>query len=164
MSGTSDRSNGGETQRLIDKLRDTLPTLLPTVYRAMLDVALQFMDHLLKLKVGPKEKRVWCFGPYREGGRERIEKIARKVAEFGYAPITGFGFMRANEPYKIHPLTDIMPSSVQELQKAIPGHIFFYEIPRLASKAIIDMTIQRGQHDELRGCFDHKIPALGYVV
>lgn len=156
--------DGDEVQSLVDRLRDRLPALLPQAYKALLDIAIEFMEVLIAKKVGPRERRVWCFGPYPSGGRERIEQLAKKVSQLGYAPMTGFGFYTPNAPNQLHPISEMMPPIVMQLKQAIPGHVFFHEIPRLAGKAILDMTIERGQNDELRGCFDNKIPALGFVV
>jgi hypothetical protein len=164
-NGGNETSNESDEhfREVIDKLRDRLPSLLPKAYSALIELGFEIIEKGRRI-IGPRRKRVFCFGPYPEGGRGRINHIAQKVSKLGYTALTGFGFYRANDSDTLHPLTEMMPPIVMKLKESIPGHIFFHELPRLASKATVDMTIERGQNDELRGCYDHKIPCLGYVI
>jgi len=148
----------------LEGLRDASPEVLLLVYKKLLDDAFKEMEDNLSNRAGDRKRRVFCFGPYPNGGWQRIDAVAKKVSEFGYSALTGFGYYRANQPDQIRPLDEILSPIVMDFSKIIPGHTFFHEIVKIAGKATFDMTVGRGQSDELRGCYDYRIPSLGFIT
>jgi hypothetical protein len=86
------------------------------------------------------------------------------VAAYGYGAMTGFGYYQAGKPGTFHDLQKILPEPVKRLIRIIPAYTYLHELPRLSSKAVFYQNEERGQAHELLGCFEHKIPSLGFIV
>jgi len=153
-----------EVKDVIRHLRESVPSILPKVYLILISLALEVMNPLLDAKMGPREKRVFVGGYFLKEGRENVNKVARKVSSLGYSVLTDFGFYRAGEPEVLHSISQVTPPAVVKLKEAIPSHILYHELPQVADKAVLEMTIEKGQNDELRGCYNYRIPLLGFVI
>jgi len=120
-------------------------------------------NKVLNIRIGPRETRIGVFGPYPKGGKKVIQSVAQVVSKLGYNAFTGNGVYRKNNPNDLIEINDILPAHVQKVRKRIPDRILFHEFPRLVSKAIFFENDERGQYEELRGCMEYEVPALGFI-
>lgn len=150
-----------EMERILRKVLE--PNILGIVYDHFIEPSIGWVCSLADQKIGPRETRIGVFGPYPEGGEKIINEIAKIVSKHGSAAITGKGFYIANEPGRFHVIDEIMPQMIGKIKLLVGDRRFFYHFPRLVNKAIFNMHIERTQVVELQGCYDFKIPMMGFI-
>jgi hypothetical protein len=153
-----------EIREITEMLREHIPQAVPKVHRALLKMAFQGVEPTLETKIGPKTNRIWVFGPYPNGGREILQKVAKKVAKFGYSALTGFGFYSEGKPEKFYPLSAVLPPPVLSVIKIIPSYTYLHELPLLGAMAVFYQNQERAQVHELIGCYDYRIPSFGFII
>ena len=159
---TSEENNSDE----IEELRRFFDKVWPEVLRKVIKIITVFHEERAKRKISPRKIRVGVFGPYPGINKEIIMQVARYVSDFGFASITGDGFYLPNNSSDFHDIKEISPQVITELFDLpdVPQYLYYYVLPRLARRAIFFMNDERGQTIELIGCFDARIPVLGFIV
>ena len=129
-----------------------------------MDFGVTIMNLIADKNFGPKEKRIGVFGPYPNGGREIIDKVAKMVCSCNFIAITADGFYLPEDCGVLQNINEIINLPVRGIQELLPGHIFFRHFPRIVDKAIFFENDERGQVTELYGCHDYNIPCLGFII
>lgn len=157
-----EENNSSEEEVLRRYFEKTWPKILEKV----MAVITIFHEDRAKQKIGPRKIRVGVFGPYPGINKEIIMQVARIVSELGFAAITGDGFYSPNNSSDFHDIKEISPPEITELFDVpdIPQYHYYHILPRLVRKAIFLMNDEGGQTIELIGCFDARIPVLGFIV
>jgi hypothetical protein len=147
----------------VDSLRGLISPSLDHFWKAACIPLMGALDVFLDKSLGPKSTRIGVFGPYPKGGSQIILSVAKIVSELGYNAVTGLGTFAKNNPNNLVGLMDAVPNHAKKIRSAIPDRVVFHELPRLVSKAVIFENDERGQYEELSGCFEHKTPSLGFI-
>ena len=157
-----------ETDEEKEILKKLLENLLGPVFDKVLRIISGFHENLARTKIGSIAIRHGVFGPYPENhDRTVIHWVAKKLSSLGVAALTGDGYYLPNDPDTLHSLGDISPPIIRELFRGsprIPEYKYFYIFPRLVSKAAFYMNDERGQTHELRGCYEARIPFVGFII
>jgi len=157
-------NDSNSLDKALDLLRGVIPEGYLRLTRVLLNSAILTMDLIANKKISRKENRVGVFGPYSAYGKKIIEQVSEKMSKLGYGVITGEFFLLPNKPKEKRKIEEIMPSAVHTIKKIVPSYLFYQNFPRLVNKAIFYHNTERTQADELRGCFQHKIPSLLFIT
>jgi len=150
----------------IEELRRFVDECWPVILEKMINIIAVFQEDLAKQNIGPRKSRIGAFGPYPGINKEIIMEVARYVSDFGFASITGDGFYLPNNESDFHDIKEISHPAIIELfnLEDVPQYNYYRVLPRLVQKAIFLMNEERGQTVELIGCFEERIPVLGFIV
>lgn len=166
MNAGEENTSAEESSNEIEELRRFVDETWPKILEKMINVIAVFQEDKAKQKIGPRKIRVGVFGPYPGKGKEIIMQVAKYVSDMGFAPITGDGFYLPNNSSDFHDIEELSHPAITELFDLpdVPQYQYYHVLPRLTRKAIFLMNDERGQTIELIGCFDARIPVLGYIV
>ena len=159
---TSEENNSDE----IEELRHFVHECWPEVLGKVINVITVFHEEIAKQKIGPRKIRIGVFGPYPGINKAMIMQVARHVSDFGFASITGDGFYLPHNSSDFYDIKEISHPAITELFDLpdVPQYHYYRVLPYLVQKAIFLMNDERGQTIELIGCFDRRIPVLGFIV
>lgn len=163
---TDPNFEGKPIKEIIGILRAILPHELEAGLRMLADrymsILIDDMNNIANVKLGPREKRIGCFGPYTKPGWKVIDKCMKKVSDLGFAAITGKGFYLPNSS-KFYSINEIMSPIIRQEIKRIRGYIFAEHFVKLVQGSVFYLNEIRTQFPELWGSYRNNIPSLGFI-
>ena len=147
-------------------LRKFYRRFFPDLRQKIDNLITSFHELQAKREIGPRRLRIGVFGSYPEGGKDIIIEIAKNISKLGFAAITGMGYFLPNRSEELLEISRISPPVVRDFFTIdeIPLYWYYRLFPRLVNKAIVNMSMLGGQIPELEGCFEEKIPTLGFII
>jgi hypothetical protein len=163
---TNPNSVGKSVKEIIGLLRAILPEELEAGLKMLanryMNVLIDDINNIANERIGPREKRIGCFGPYTKHGWKVVQKMMEKVSDLGFAAITGRGFYLPNS-HKFYPIKELMSPIIEHEVKRIRGYIFAEHFVKLTYGAIFYLNEIRTQFPELWGAYRNGIPSLGFI-
>lgn len=166
MSFTVKLLNMKNDYKNIKAIRNSIPASFDHFYEQIMNLAIDGMKLRADKLCAPLKMRVGVFGPYNGNGKRIILEIAKKISACGFGAVTGLGFLPKNQPEELTGLRDLMdPKTVQALKTfEVPDFIWFRHFPKLVCKAVVHLSMMRGQRNEAEGCFSQEIPMMGFIL
>jgi len=154
-------------------LRGLEKDLKPEIFDILKAIEEKFIEPLLREASELIIEKYWggnpiigIFGSYRNGGKELIHDLAKKIVYKGCVAVIGDGFYHPNAPLELQSLDTIYTPTVKNLVSDPENEFFLYEqfLPYLIDKALIRVYPYRTNDYELAGCRRNRKPVLGFII